>query len=327
MSKADARETSSLDGVATIVEKLAVLLSAGVAPGAAWKYLADSSPEEQHTVTSVVNSIENGMDVAEAILYAVEEEITPSSTGTKAARSQAMTNVTAWRGLASAWIVATEAGAPLAQALREFSFSLRALAQAKRAATTALSGPVATAKLVMVLPVVGVLFGIALGFDTIGTLVATGPGLACLGIGCVLLGLARVWNRRLVRSASPTDLTPGLALDLLAVAVSGGASIEKAKATVSTAFTRTGSANSSDDAIESDAVFDLSQRAGVPAGTLLRSEANRIRREASSAAERKAATLAVTLMLPLGLCVLPAFMLLGVAPLMISVLSSTVGGL
>jgi tight adherence protein B len=32
-------------------------------------------------------------------------------------------------------------------------------------------------------------------------------------------------------------------------------------------------------------------------------------------------------MLPLGLCVLPAFMLVGVAPLLLSVLSSTVRGI
>jgi len=31
-------------------------------------------------------------------------------------------------------------------------------------------------------------------------------------------------------------------------------------------------------------------------------------------------------MLPLGVCVLPAFVLLGVAPLMISVISGTLGG-
>ncbi|MEO7348628.1 MAG: hypothetical protein ABIW32_02015 [Terrimesophilobacter sp.] len=93
------------------------------------------------------------------------------------------------------------------------------------------------------------------------------------------------------------------------------------------AFDESGCTTSTDDFFEANAVFDLSQRAGVPAGALLRSEADRIRREASSAAERTAETLAVTLMLPLGLCVLPAFMLLGVAPLMISVLSSTIGGL
>jgi tight adherence protein B len=59
----------------------------------------------------------------------------------------------------------------------------------------------------------------------------------------------------------------------------------------------------------------------------LRAEANEARRAARSVGERKAATLAVTLMLPLGLCILPAFMVLGVAPLLIAVISSTVTGL
>ena len=72
-----------------------------------------------------------------------------------------------------------------------------------------------------------------------------------------------------------------------------------------------------------DEVLDLSRRAGVPAAALLRSEAEQARRTARSDAEEKAARLAVTLMLPLGLCILPAFMLLGVAPLMIAVISST----
>ena len=66
-------------------------------------------------------------------------------------------------------------------------------------------------------------------------------------------------------------------------------------------------------------VLALSSRAGVPAAALLRSEAEEARRDARSEGERKAATLSVTLMLPLGLCILPAFMLLGVAPLLISV--------
>ena len=70
-------------------------------------------------------------------------------------------------------------------------------------------------------------------------------------------------------------------------------------------------------------MLDLSSRAGVPAAELLRSEAEQLRRDARSAGQRRAATLSVTLMLPLGLCVLPAFMLVGVVPLLISVLSST----
>ncbi|MBH0110832.1 hypothetical protein I6E81_11695 [Salinibacterium sp. NG22] len=45
-----------------------------------------------------------------------------------------------------------------------------------------------------------------------------------------------------------------------------------------------------------------------------------------AAARAGAAALSVRLMLPLGLCVLPAFMVLGVLPLMVAVISSTVAG-
>lgn len=345
MRNSHPRALEPLDDVASVVEKLAVLLAAGVPPIAAWGYLADSPSNVNDTVTAVANRRGGGGDIADIILHRMESEgskagpigshsdgehttgrhpVDGHSSGKGALRTTAEANETAWRGLAAAWMVAIEAGAPLAPALREFASSLRALAQARRATVTALSGPVATAKLVVVLPVVGILLGIALGFDTVGTLVATPAGLVCLFAGFALLWIARWWNRRLVRAASPTELAPGLALDLLAVAVSGGASIDKAKATVTAALERCGSTYGIDDVVEADAVFDLSQRAGVPAATLLRSEAARIRREASSTAERKASTLSVTLMLPLGLCVLPAFMLLGVAPLMISVLSTTV---
>ncbi len=321
-------DASTLDEVASIVERLAVLLSAGVAPSAAWTYLAEPPESAHRTVAMVVKGIGGGVGTVEAIVRAVDGvQEQARYTGSKARRSREGAHSTAWSGLAAAWMVATEAGAPLAQALKEFSLSLRSLAQARRAAATALSGPAATAKLVVLLPVIGILFGVALGFDTIGTLVATTPGTVCLVAGSALLWTARVWNRKLVRAATPSDLTPGLVLDLLAVAVSGGASIDKARESVASAFERSGGASSTLDAREADLVFDLSRRAGVPAGALLRSEADRVRREASSEAERKAATLAVTLMLPLGICVLPAFMLLGVAPLMIAVLSSTVTGL
>jgi tight adherence protein B len=187
----------------------------------------------------------------------------------------------------------------------------------------ALAAPVATARMVMALPAVGVLFGMALGFDTLGTLFGTPAGLACLGAGTGLMVIARLWNRRLVRSAAPGRHTPGLALDLVAIAVSGGASTERAMDAVERACERCSIALDADREVI-DSVLQLSRRAGVPAAALLRSEAAEARRRARSDGARRAATLSVTLMLPLGLCILPAFMLLGVAPLLIAVISSTV---
>ncbi|TFD72429.1 hypothetical protein E3T50_05970 [Cryobacterium gelidum] len=249
----------------------------------------------------------------------------------------------AWLGLAAAWQVATQAGAPLAGCLRELAASLRELAQVQRDLEVALAAPRATARLVMVLPVIGIVFGSLMGFDSLHTLFATLPGLVCLGGGALLMLAAASWNRALVRRAAPTDLTPGLRLELMAIAMSGGGSIDRSRALVRAAAERFGIAPGAgagagagadadagadagvradgDDPV--DRVLDLSSRAGVPAAELLRSEAEQLRRDARSAGQRRAATLSVTLMLPLGLCVLPAFMLVGVVPLLISVLSST----
>ena len=186
----------------------------------------------------------------------------------------------------------------------------------------ALAAPQATARLVMVLPVIGVVFGSLMGFDAVHTLFATLPGLVCLGGGALLMLAAASWNRMLVRRAAPADLTPGLRLELMAIAMSGGGSIDRSRALVQDAAERYGIApGGHDDPV--DRVLSLSIRAGVPAAELLRSEAAQLRRDARSAGQRRAATLSVTLMLPLGLCVLPAFMLVGVVPLLISVLSST----
>jgi tight adherence protein B len=302
-----ARDAPRLAGVASTVQRLAVLLAAGVPPTSAWRYLAESP-----TVAGVDAAIRGGMPVAEAIVA----QLPRVAAGERAA----------WRGLAAAWWVAADVGAPLAPSLREFAASLRSLSEAQREIAVALSAPVATARLVMALPAVGLLFGFSLGFDTLGVLFTTVPGLACLALGIALMLAALAWNRRLVAAAQPRDLTPGLRFELTAIAVTGGGALDRAVASVSEALHRCGLEAVGDES-GVEAVLDLSRRAGVPAAELLRSEAEEARRSARAEAAAHASVLAVRLMLPLGLCVLPAFMVLGVAPLLIAVITSTVSGM
>ena len=273
-----------LDETARLCQRLAVLLAAGVSPTTAWGYLDGHEHRAEDLPGSLV-------------------EVNP--------------------GLAAAWRVATIAGAPLAATLSSFAAGLRALADAQRETEVALAGPVATGRLVLGLPFVGILFGMALGFNPLGTLFTTAPGLICLVTGVTLLLAARRWNRRLVAAAQPTDLLPGLPLELMAIAMSGGGSLDRARATVDAALDEFGLPAASG----ADAALELSRRAGVPAAALLRAEADEARRDARAAAQKAAATLAVRLMIPLGVCVLPAFMALGVAPLLLAVISSTVAGM
>ena len=106
--------------------------------------------------------------------------------------------------------------------------------------------------------------------------------------------------------------------ELIAVALSGGASIDRALRLVA----ESPASHRGDDA-RVRAVLELSHAAGVPAGELLRASAGQERHASRIDGRLRAAKLSTTLLIPLGVCTLPAFLLLGVAPLLLSVLLST----
>jgi pilus assembly protein TadC len=61
---------------------------------------------------------------------------------------------------------------------------------------------------------------------------------------------------------------------------------------------------------------------GAPSSTILYAQAARMRRERFRAAEKRAASLGVKLVVPLGLCSLPAFICLGVVPVLLALVPS-----
>lgn len=61
-------------------------------------------------------------------------------------------------------------------------------------------------------------------------------------------------------------------------------------------------------------------RTGAPSSAILYAQAARMRRTRFRAAEKRAAALGVKLVIPLGLCSLPAFVCLGVVPVLLAVL-------
>jgi Flp pilus assembly protein TadB len=296
----------AIEELASLAARLAVLLAAGVGPSMVWEYLADD--DAHPVVAAAAGAAREGENVAAAIA--------------SASRDLSVRERAAWNALAAVWFVAVESGAPLADCLRSTAGAFRSLAQTERDLGVALAGPASTARLVAVLPVIGLLFGAGLGFDTLRTLFATPPGWGCLTAGVALMIAARLWNRWMIRRATSTDPSPGLVVDLIAVAMAGGGSAAHARQLVAEAIRRFGISAVGSDAVGS--VFELAHRAGVPVAELMRSEAERIRLDARASGQRSAASLAVRLMMPLALCVLPAFMLLAVAPLMLSIISSTI---
>lgn len=61
---------------------------------------------------------------------------------------------------------------------------------------------------------------------------------------------------------------------------------------------------------------------GAPSSAILYAQAARLRRERFREAEKRAAALGVRLVIPLGLCSLPAFVCLGVVPVLLAMLPS-----
>lgn len=277
---------------ATSVQTLAVLLQAGAVPVVAWRHLADIG--DPHAL-AVTERVEGGVP----LLDAIEAE------------------GGAWVDLAAAWEIATTIGAPLAEVLRIIAESLRDAASAADDVRIALAEPAGTARLLLWMPLAGLLLGFALGFDTIGVIVGNPLGAACVVAGLLLVLAARLWTRRLLRRAAPAPGTPGMRAELVAVALSGGASIDRALRLVA----ESSAGGGTEESIRS--VLELSRAAGVPAAELLRASAAQARHAARVNGRLRAAKLSTRLLIPLGVCTLPAFLLLGVAPMLLSVLAST----
>jgi tight adherence protein B len=105
------------------------------------------------------------------------------------------------RALAACWSVCSAAGSGLAAAVERLEEGLRAAQAQRRAVEAELAGPRATAGLLALLPVAGLLLASGLGADPLSVLLHTPAGAVCLlaGVGLDLLGLA--WTSRLVAKA------------------------------------------------------------------------------------------------------------------------------
>ncbi|MBT2502956.1 type II secretion system F family protein [Curtobacterium sp. ISL-83] len=240
--------------------------------------------------------------------------------------------------------VAEVTGAPTASALRALAGAMRRSAASDRAVRVALAGPRASARVVLALPLFGLVLGSSWGAGAVEVLLGTPVGWACSVAAAVLVLVARGWTARMVRAATPDGRIPGVLLDAWAIAVSGGGSWSSAAAAVRVGFGGAGAGGDGGVAGRTDEdgrapstsdvererlheALSLAQRAGVPAAGLLRAAAEDVRDDAAAAGLAAAEQLAVRLVVPLGVCVLPAFVLVGVVPVVVGVFSSTAGGL
>ena len=290
-------------------ERLGALLAGGVPPHRAVALLTgDSSaagtPSEAGSVAStsvlIARRVAQGVPIATA-LAAVDHA--------------------AWRVLAVAWQLASDSGAPLAPALQRIALALSELERTRERRSVLLAGPRATVRMVAALPVLALLLGLVLGFDPIPVLFSV-PGalIAAVGIGMLLVGVR--WSSALHLRAAAADRVAGLSCELLWIALGGGAPpLEGCRRVVDATDRYAAEWVAFDDFRDRSPLrltIAAAGAAGVPIRPLLIEQARAERIAVAGELERSAERLGVRVLLPLGICVLPSFIVLGVVPVLLS---------
>ena len=251
------------------------------------------------------------------------------------------------------------AGAPLATSLERAAEHAEERIDALLGRQSALAAPRATGRILSWLPLLGLGLGVLMGSDPVGVL--TGSILGAL-TGLFGLGLAfagRRWTAALVHRAEVESTRAGhtggeqalnaptvdtaLVLELLVAQLRAGLAPLAALGTLSEALNSRalhtvcqrlqmgsgwGSAWSGSAAGTFGELRDALAPAytgGAPSTALLLSLADAHRLSERRAAERAAGRLSVALVVPLGLCSLPAFICLGIVPILISLLPTLTG--
>lgn len=233
-------------------------------------------------------------------------------------------------------------GAPMADILDAIGDSIddgQSVAEARRVAS---AGPLMSARVLAALPLVGITCALALGaspwqFYTGGTV---GRICALLGAAAWVVGIASC--RRILARARSTDedTDPALACDLVAAGLACGAAIPRVLDALAAACARESLAWTAhalrlgvpwDEAWEETPewahplrdALESSWTSGSAPEMMLARSASWERRARLADAKTRAEELSVRLVGPLGACFLPAFLALGIAPL----LATLTGGL
>lgn len=249
------------------------------------------------------------------------------------------------------------AGAPLATSLERAAEHAEERIDALLGRQSALAAPRATGRILSWLPLLGLGLGVLMGSDPVGVLTGSvlGALTGLLGLGLAFAG--RRWTAALVHRAEvesaasngaeqTSNMPPvdtALVLELLAAQLRAGLAPLAALGTLAEALNSRalhvvcqrlqmgsgwGSAWSGSAAGTFGELRDALAPAytgGAPSTALLLSLADAHRLSERRAAERAAGKLSVALVVPLGLCSLPAFICLGIMPILISLLPTLTG--
>lgn len=222
--------------------------------------------------------------------------------------------------LSIAWNASVRVGAPVGRTCELLAEGFRSTARIQREIETAVAGPRFARRIMLVLPVFGVLIASALGLDALSFLLTSAVGWTCLSLGGVLIALGWRWSQRLVMRVRLDVIPNGVATAVVAAALQAGIGMRDAWSALDTECDARGVPRF---ARELPDVQALAGRWGIPVADVLLATARAERDRVIGDVRGQAAELGEKLLVPLGACVLPAFVLLAVLPVVAQLLMNT----
>jgi tight adherence protein B len=204
-------------------------------------------------------------------------------------------------------------GGRIAPSLDRFASVLLTLENSRNELALAVAGPKASSRLVLSLPIlVFVGAGIA-GIPIFQALSKPSIVWVSLVLGILMFWLGSRWTIALIAKANPRKTDPGFEFDALAIAVQAGLPLGSAVEQLKDQLGE----------IDVTELQELSADSGIALVELLNERADRLRIEQFAEDRMRIQKTSVSVLWPLGLTVLPAFVLIAIVPVGVALIQST----
>lgn len=219
-----------------------------------------------------------------------------------------------------AWRASVRVGAPLDVTVRHLRDAFSEFAEIERDVTVAIAGPRLASRIMLTLPAAGVLIAGALDLNPFSFLLASAPGWFCTAVGLVLVFVARGWSQRLISAVHVRDVPLGVLPAVIASGLSVGVGARLSTEAVDAECDAIGMSRVSN---AHDLALSFANEWGIPLAGVVTAQAQMLRQSAVALVRARANELAERLLLPLAACILPAFILLSIVPIVAGLLEQS----
>jgi tight adherence protein B len=221
------------------------------------------------------------------------------------------------------WGLAFQIGGPITLALERLAEVFDRQQKNLSEIQLAFAGPQATARLVSWLPLAALALAQLVGMNPLGAITGSIAGLVSVLLGAGLLAVGQRWSKRLLEKADSKSLDPGAFIDAVLIGLQAGLPLRKSEAAAQEHFKVVFQQEVTEkDIAVIKSVAELARDSGAALTKILAAEADQLREQERYEISEKIARLGIRLMIPLGVAVLPAFILIAIVPIAISLLSN-----